>query len=199
MKDMGKLHYCLGISISHDEENHCIFLQQKQYILNMLKRFGLAEAKTVSTPADLNVTLVRKSTLCCHGDTRPDTAQSVGVVSKFNSNPSEAYLTAVKRILHYLKSTVDLALKYQKQEDESLIGYSDADWAGDCDDRHSTTGLMAGGTISWLNKKQVIVALSTSEAEYVALSSATQEAAWFRKLLSDLGEPPLSVTIMEDN
>ena len=97
---------------------------------------------------------------------------------------------------------MDLALKYQKQEGELLIGYSDADWAGDCDNRHATTGnmfLMAGGAISWLSKKQVIVALSMSEAEYVALSSATQEAVWFRKLLSDLGEPPLSVAIMEDN
>ena len=194
MKDMGKLHYCLGISISHDEENHCIFLQQKQYILKMLKRFGLAEAKTVSTPADLNVTLVKDdgvskdvdstlyqsmvgSLLYAAMATRPDIAQSVGVISKFNSNPSEAHLTAVKRVLRYLKRTVDLALKYQKQEDESLIGYSDADWAGDCDDRHSTTGnvfLMAGGAVSWLSKKQAIVALSTSEAEYVALSSATQ-------------------------
>ena len=97
---------------------------------------------------------------------------------------------------------MDLALKYQKQEGKSLTGYSDADWAGDCDDRHSTTEkvfLMAGGAISWLSKKQATVALSTSEAEYVALSYATQEAVWFRKLLSDLGEPPLLVTIMEDN
>ena len=145
MKDMGKLHYCLGISISHDEENHCIFLQQKQYILNMLTRFGLAEAKTVSTPADLNVTLVKDDGVSKDVDstlyqsmvgsllyaamvTRPDIAQSVGVVSKFNSKPSEAHLTAVKRILRYLKGTVDLALKYQKQEGELLIGYSDADW-----------------------------------------------------------------------
>ena len=91
-------------------------------------------------------------------------------------------------------------LKYQKLEDGSLVGHSDADWAGDSDDRHSTSGnlfLMAGGAVSWLSKKQAIVALSTSEAEYVALSL---EAVWLRSLLSDLGvsldEP---TALMEDN
>ena len=114
----------------------------------------------------------------------------MGVVSKFCSKPTEAHLTAVKRILRYLKGTLNFAIKYQKSENDSLIGYSDADWAGDLEDRHSTTGnlfLMTGGPISWLSKKQAVVALSTSEAEYVALSSATQEVVWLRKLLiSDL-------------
>ena len=92
--------------------------------------------------------------------TRPDIAHPVGVVSKFNSNPTEAHLTAVKRILRYLKGTINLALKY-KDQPASLIGYSDADWAGDLDDRHSTTGnlfMLAGGAVSWLSKKQPVVA-----------------------------------------
>ena len=85
-----------------------------------------------------------------------------------------------------------------------MIGYSDADRAGDLEDRHSTTGnlfLMTGGPISWLNKKQAVVALSTSEAEYVALSSATQEAVWLRKLLIlDLQvTSPEPTMLMEDN
>ena len=119
----------------------------------------------------------------------PDIAQAVGAVSKFNSKPSEAHLTTVKRILQYLKGTVDLAMKYHKSEDGSLIGYSDADWGGDSDDRHSTTGnlfLMAGGAISWLSKKQAVVALSTAEAEYIALSL---EAVWLRRLLTELRVP----------
>ena len=86
---------------------------------------------------------------------------------------------------------------------EEVIKNSDADWAGDLDDRHSTTGnlfLMAGGAISWMNKKQAIVALSTSEAEYVALSSATQEAVWLRRLRVDLRTAPKEPTVlMEDN
>ena len=79
--------------------------------------------------------------------TRPDIAQAVGVVSKYNSNPSQFDLTAAKRILQYLKGTTELAIKYQKLDNESLIGYSDAAWTGDQDDRHSTTGnlfIMAG-------------------------------------------------------
>ena len=116
----------------------------------MLKRFGLTEAKTVSTPADLSVKLVKDDGISKEVDpvkyqsmvgrlyaamaTRPDIAQAVGAVSKFNSKPSEAHLTTVKRILQYLKGTVDLAMKYHKSEDGSLIGYSDADWGGDSDD-----------------------------------------------------------------
>ena len=219
MKDMGSLHYCLGISIVQDEQNGCIWLHQKQYIQNMLQRFGLTEAKIVSTPADPYVKLVKDDGVSNEVDsiayqsmvgsllyaamaTRPDIAQAVGAVSKFNSKPSEAHLTAVKRILRYLKGTVDLALKYRKVEDGSLTGYSDADWGGDSDNRHSTTGnlfLMGGGAISWLSKKQAIVALSTSEAEYIALSSATQEAVWLRRLLTDLRVVKEPVVLMEDN
>ncbi len=72
--------------------------------------------------------------------TRPDIAQAVSVVSKFNANPNAAHLTAVKRILRYLKGTLNLALKYERSDSGTLIGYSDADWAGDQDDRRSTTG-----------------------------------------------------------
>ena len=95
-------------------------------------------------------------------------------MSKYNSNPSQLHFTATKCILRYLKGNTELAIKYQKLDNESLIVYSDADWAEDPDDPHSTTGnliLMAGGPISWLSKKQLIVALSTSEAEYIAPSS----------------------------
>ena len=217
MKDMGPLHYCLGVSIIQEEG--CIFLHQKQYILSMMKRYGLAEAYPVSTPADASVKLVKDdgfsqgvdpvkyqlmvgSLLYAAMATRPDIAHAVGVVSKFNSKPSEAHLTAVKRILRYLKGTANLALKYQKSEKGSLIGYSDADWGGDLDSRHSTTGslfLMAGSPISWSSKKQTVVALSTSEAEYIALCLTTQEAVWIRRLLTELLVPVGQVMLMEDN
>ena len=98
---------------------------------------------------------------------------------------------------------MDLKLKYERSDDSQLIGYSDADYAGDPDDRHSTTGnvfLMSSGPISWLSKKQGIVTLSTAEAEYVALTMATQEAVWIRRLLSDLKVPHDHPTVLkEDN
>ena len=84
------------------------------------------------------------------------------------------------------------------------VGYSDADWGGDLDDRKSTSGYVfqiSGGPVSWRSKKQTCVALSTAEAEYVALASATQEALWMRRLSAELsgGPPEGAVTIFEDN
>ena len=190
-------HYCLGISVNLDESTQTICLNQCLYLSKILEKYGLAEAKQVSTPADPNVKLLKDdgyskkvdpiqyqsmvgSLLHAARATRPDIAQAVGMVSKFNAEPTEAHLTAVKRILRYLKGTVDLSLRYQAGGGE-LIGYSDSDWANDLDNRHSTTGnvfLLSGGAISWISQKQATVALSTAEAEYVALGSATQEAIW---------------------
>ena len=113
MKDLGKLHYCLGISIQHDEERGSLWMDQRQYIQSLLKRYGLSQAKTATTPADINVKLVKNdgvskpvspvnyqsmvgSLLYATITTRPDIAQAVGAVSKFNSCPTEAHLTAVK-------------------------------------------------------------------------------------------------------
>ena len=121
------------------------------------------------TPADVNVKLEKDDefskavdpiryqsmVLYAANATRPDIAQAVGPVSKFNIRPNESHLTAVKRIFRYLKGTEDLALKYEKKED-ATVGYSDADWAGDQDDHHSTTGnlfVMSESAISWLSKK----------------------------------------------
>ena len=220
MKDLGKLHYCLGISIQHDEERGSLWMDQRQYIQSLLKRYGLSQAKTATTPADINVKLVKNdgvskpvnplnyqsmvgSLLYAAITTRPDIAQAVGAVSKFNSCPTEAHLTAVKRIFRYLKGTIDLCIKYERSADNRLVGFSDADWAGDLTDRHSTTGnlfMMSGAAIDWISKKQPVVALSTTEAEYVALSAATQEAVWLSRLLTDIKAPPKApILIKEDN
>ena len=135
--------------------------------------------------------------------TRPDIAYAVGMVSRYCKEPNATHLTAVKRIFRYLRGTSDLCLKYEKGNDEVVVGYSDADWAGDLNDRPSTTGnvfMQSGAAISWLSKKQATVALSTSEAEYIALSLAAQEITWLRKLLSEFGvkfDGP--TTLMEDN
>lgn len=220
MKDMGELHYYVGVCIVQDVKNKQVFLHQGHYVEKMLEKFGQTEAKPVSTPADLNVKLQKEdgfsrpvdvtsyqsivgSLLYAAIATRPDIAQAVGVVSKFCANPTQTHLTATKRVLRYLKATAYLGLSYKKSADGNLIGYSDADWAGDMDDRHSTSGnvfSLACGAVSWLSKKQATVALSTAEAEYVALSTATQEAIWLRRLLADMGEPPEGPTeIYEDN
>ena len=130
MKDLGELHYCLGISIEQSQESMCLWLHQKQYISSMLERYCLSDAKLATTPADINVKLRRDDKVSRPVDpavyqsmvgsllyvatvTHPDIAHAVGVVSKFNAKPRKAHLTAVKRIFRYLKVKSDLALKYK--------------------------------------------------------------------------------------
>ena len=112
-------------------------------------------------------------------------------------------MTAASRVLRYLKQTRDLKLTYVKTTPEAIIGYSDADWAGDVKDRRSTSGnvfLLGGGAITWSSRKQSSVALSTVEAEYMALSVATQEAIWLRQLQEELGVTEAGPTLIyEDN
>ena len=109
----------------------------------------------------------------------------------------------MKRILRYLKGTSNLGLLYREDTPAEITGYSDADWASDVGDRKSTSGyvfLLGGTAISWRSGKQTCVALSTAEAEYVALSAAAQEAVWLQQLTSDLLKKSIrETTILEDN
>ena len=147
MKDLENLHHCLGITVEYDESRWCLWLHQKSCISAMLEKFGLSQAKAVSTPANLNEKLKKDdvssklvdptlyqsmvgSLLYAAIATHPDISRAVGAASKYCSNPSEAHLTVVKRILRYLKKTINLGLKYEKLESSTLVGYSDADWAG---------------------------------------------------------------------
>ena len=102
-------------------------------------------------------------------------------------------MTAVKRIFRYLKGTIDICIKYERSTDNSLVTLLDADWGGDrINDRHSTTGnifMMSAGAVDWLSKRQPVVALSVTEAEYIALCSATQETVWLNRLLTDIKAP----------
>ncbi len=133
---------------------------------------------------------------------RPDIAQAVSAVAKYTAAPSEAHMTAAMRILRHLKGSADLGLMYHR-DGQQLTAYCDADWAGDRDDRKSTSGnllLLADGAVSWLSKKQASVALSTTEAEYNALSQCTQEIIWLRCLLLEIGdELPTPTVVQEDN
>lgn len=115
----------------------------------------------------------------------------------------QKHWNAVKRILRYLRGTLDLGLIYKKGVSDDCIGYSDSDWAGDLDDRRSTSGYMfhiSGAAVSWKSRKQSYVALSTAEAEYMALANDAQEAVWIQELIGELrNETARPVTINEDN
>ncbi|XP_017239877.1 secreted RxLR effector protein 161-like [Daucus carota subsp. sativus] len=110
--------------------------------------------------------------------TRPELCYSVSVVSQFMQHPTYQHWDAAKRILRYIKGTLDYGLMYRNCEKIQLVGYTDADWAGSVEDRHLTTGYcfsMGSSMVSWCSKKQPVVALSSTEAEYVAASMAAQE------------------------
>ncbi|KAE8686769.1 Detected protein of unknown function [Hibiscus syriacus] len=122
--------------------------------------------------------------------TRPDISYAVGVMSRYMQNPKKPHLEAVRRILRYVKSTIDYGLLYKKGEDCKLVGYCDADYAGDHDTRRSTIGYvfkLGSGTISWCSKRQPTVSLSTTKAEYRAAAMAAQESTWLIQLMNNHG------------
>ena len=126
--------------------------------------------------------------------TRPDIAHVVGVLSRFMSKPGKEHWTVVKRVFRYLRGTSDYGLCYQGRPGLDRVldihGFVDADWAGDLDQRRSTSGYvfnLFGGAVSWMSKKQSVVALSTTEAEYMAATHASKEAVWLQRLCSSMG------------
>lgn len=126
-------------------------------------------------------------------------------MGRFQQSPTEDHWQALKRIMRYLKGTTAMGLNYKKQNDtRPLVGYVDADWAADLEDRKSVTGFMFkvfGSTVSWTSRKQATVSLSSSESEYVALSAAVSEGIWLAGLLEDMNckSPSDPVIIYEDN
>ena len=222
MEDQGEVHYCLGMSIKRDRAARVLTINQKAYLENVLKRFGMYDCKAVSTPmeagkrferlADGENALDTREYQAAIGSltyasiaTRPDLSAAVGVLSQFMANPGPEHWSGVKRVLRYIKGTLDQGLKFESSSDcdINLHGYADADWAGDATTRKSTSGYMfslAGATVSWKSKRQTVVALSSTEAEYIALCLAAQEAIWLRSLLESLGFKQSKATkLYEDN
>ncbi|KAL3733007.1 hypothetical protein ACJRO7_022519 [Eucalyptus globulus] len=121
--------------------------------------------------------------------TRPDIMHGVSLISRYMERPAEIHLQAAKRIFRYLQGTATFGLFYKKGEKSDLFGFTDSDFAGDMDDRKSTYGyvfMFSSGAVSWSSKKQPIVTLSTTEAEFVAATSSACHAIWLRKILGEL-------------
>ncbi|XP_073220735.1 secreted RxLR effector protein 161-like [Cicer arietinum] len=125
-------------------------------------------------------------------NTRPDISYSVGLISRFIEKPRTSHYMEAKRILRYIKETIELGLLYSRklnEEEVELISFTDADWCGDMDDRKSTAGYVFtinNSPISWCSKKQNIVALSICEAEYVVASMGACQAMWLTELMAKL-------------
>ncbi|KAG7312922.1 hypothetical protein JYU34_001322 [Plutella xylostella] len=203
MKDLGEARFCIGLKITRKEDE--ISLDQSLYIEKILQRFGMAESKAVNTPCDVSMKLIPAKSddevrtdipyheavgclLYLSQGTRPDITYAVNMLSRFNSKPTKEHWIALKRVLRYLKGTSNMKLTYKKNE-ENVVGYCDADWASNIEDRRSCTGhvfLFQGAAISWASKRQLTVALSSTEAEYMSLTSAVQEALWLGQLHREL-------------
>lgn len=210
--------YFLGIQV-HKDSNGWYSLSQTSFIDKIINRFGIDGAKRSKYPLDPGYFKISNkskqltdnfeyhsligSLLYLASHCRPDIAVSVGILSRKICCPTELDWTEAKRILRYLIYTRQYKLKLGGPVMWELVGYSDADWAGDANDRKSCSGFLFGlgrATVSWTSRKQSCVTMSTMEAEYVALSEAAQEAVWLRGLLKELNEEQTKPTVIfEDN
>ncbi len=219
IKDLGKLHYFLGIQVQQSPQG--VWIGQQKYAEDILRKFSMENCVTVATPMETGAVLMQSpvdsqlfdnprvyqsaigSLLYLANCTRPDLTFAVHKLAQFSKNPHQVHWKSVKRVFAYLKGTVNLGLGFQANSQQELEAYCDADYAGDLDKRRSTSGhvlFSADGPISWLSQKQPVVALSTAEAEYVALCEATKKVVWMRRVLADLGlEQKEPTMIWEDN
>ncbi|KAJ9547205.1 hypothetical protein OSB04_019748 [Centaurea solstitialis] len=196
MSMMGELTFFLGLQIKQSEKG--IFINQGKYVHEMLKKFDLTSCTPMKTPMappllldkdskgkPVDVTLYRGmiSSLLYLTASRPDIMYSTCLCARYQAEPKESHLTAVKRIFRYLKGTPNLGLWYSKDSGFDLTAYSDSDFAGCKIDRKSTTGgchLLGGKLVSWTSKKQNSVSTSTAEAEYVAAGICCAQVLWLR-------------------
>jgi hypothetical protein len=217
MKLMGDVNHVLGMKVERDRKRRTLVVSQSMYARKVLERFSMAECRPIATPAAAGCVLEPNegpamqyeyqqavgSLMYLAVATRPDLAYGVGIVSRFAGNPNHHHVQAVKRLMRYLRGTLDIGLRFGGSGDNVLAGYADADFGGCTTTRRSTSGFvftLNGGAISWASRRQECAALSTTEAEYIALCSAAREAAWLRGLLHFMGvAQPGPTTIYQDN
>src|SRR5882672_2175112 len=221
IKDLGELHWLLGIEVKQDCVACTISFSQHAYIDKILEKFGLHDAKPLSSLLDPHHTLTLSqspATLCQYDDMCmvpyreaigslmyvalgmwPNITFSVSFLLQFMQNPGRPHWEVVKRVFRYLRGTRDYSLvigssgclEWTGGSQDGLQGFCDADWASQ-EHCHSTSGYVFtidGGAMSWSSKKQGIVALSTTEAEYVSLTHAMKETLWLRAFLAEIARP----------
>ena len=207
VKDLGKLHYFLGLEVTHDDAG--LSLTQKKYSEDLLRRAGMLQCKTATTPMSTSELLTSvDGTLLSSDDateyrsvvgglqyltlTRPDILYAVNRVCQYLHSPRDTHWTVVKRILRYIRHTASFGLRLRSASSGLLSAFSDADWAGNPDDRRSTGGyavFFGPNLIAWSARKQATVSRSSTEAEYKAVGDATAELIWVQCLLRELRIP----------
>ena len=205
MSMVGKLNFFLGLQVKQSDEG--IFILQSKYARNLVKRFGLDASKPAKTPMGTTVKLSKdengkkvdptlyrsmigsllyltasRPDISYSVGVCPDISYSVGVCARFQGNPMESHVTAVKRIIRYINNTLDLGIWYSKETNYNHVCYSDADWAGNTDDHKSTSGgcfYLGNNLVSWHSKKQ--------NSEYIAAGSCCTQLLWMKQMLADYG------------
>jgi hypothetical protein len=217
ISDLGELSWLLGLKVKHDRSAWTITLSQKAYVDTILERFYLVESKSAAIPMDVGGTLSSDQSPDTHAtyadmqdvlyqrgigslmyaatSTRPDIAFAVATLSQFMRNPGRVHWDAAKHTMRYLKGTADYGITLGGTEG-GIEAYVDADWASQ-PHRHSMSGyviMLNGGPVAWSSRKQPIIALSTAEAEYIALTAAAREVLYLQLLVEELYDTPSSST-----
>ncbi|XP_025980644.1 uncharacterized mitochondrial protein AtMg00810-like [Glycine max] len=202
MKNLGLMSFFLGIEVKQDHGG--ILIHQKKYAREILKKSLMEDCKSTTSPmnqkekfskddgADKVDEMHNRSLIGCLmylTVTRPDILFAVSILSRFMHCASEVHLQAGKRVVRYVKDTLDYGIMYFHSHNFKLHGYSNSDWASCIDDMRSTSGYCFSfgfGVFSWCSKKQEVVAQSTAEVEYVAVVAAVNQALWIRKIMTYL-------------
>jgi hypothetical protein len=210
ISDMGEIHWFLGFEIKRDRAARAIFINQKAYIEAMTVKFRIQDAKPVYLPAQPGQLLSIEQSPSTSNErlemtrmpyaegighalwpvmiSRPDAAYQIGVLAQFIQNPGKSHWNALKRVMTYLNTTKDLWLRLGGKGNRRPVVYTDADWASQSD-RHSVSGyalVIGTGAATWSSKKQSIVALSSTESEYIGQTHVLKEVIWMRQFLGEL-------------
>jgi hypothetical protein len=210
-----ELNYFLGLQVKQTTEG--IFISQSKYAKDLVKRFGMDGKSRAQIPMSTSIkissdvagksvdpSLYRSmiGSLLYLTTSRPDIAFSVGVRACFQANSKESHLTAVKRIIRYVNDTLLYGIWYSRETNLVVAGYFDADWAGNADDRKSTSRgcfYVGNNLVAWMSKKQASISLSTFEAKYIAVGNCCTQLLWMKTLLGDYGFSQDTIIINCDN
>ncbi|KAL4376745.1 hypothetical protein GQ457_02G023970 [Hibiscus cannabinus] len=216
MTDLGLMSFFLGME--NKQAEHEVFIFQKKYAKEILKKFKLEECKEVRTPMNQKEKLCKEDgadkvdEAYCRSligylmyltTTRHDILNAVSILSRFMHCASERHLRAAKRVVRYIKGTSNFGVKFTRNKEFKLVGFSDSDWGGFIDDMKITSGYcfsFGSGVFTWSSKKQERMAQSTAEAKFIVASSSVNQALRLRNLLCDLNlEQEESTKIFFDN